>query len=89
MLKKAKDTNAEYWNGCIEQGIKYIKTINDVKRDGKTYLKALQEVHHQFIDEIKASHNLARFFVAARIPAQSLQSYMKMRCVGFLQGTDN
>ena len=95
MLKNAKDSNAEYWNDCIEQGTRYIdalvteKTINDVKIERKTYLKALQEVHHKFIDEIKASHNLARFFIAARIPAQSLQSYMKMRCVGFLQGTDN
>ena len=97
MLQEARDSNAKYWNDCIEKNIQYIdaldasdaSTINDATIKEQKYLEALQYVHNQFIDEIKASHNLARFFVAARIPAQSLQSYMKMRCVGFLQGTDN
>lgn len=55
--------------------------------------KALKEVYKQEIDkikeEMKVSFDKALYYTASRIPAQTLQSFMQMKLVGWTQNTKN
>lgn len=54
-----------------------------------SYITGLNFIAANTIDHIKSNYQLAQYFTVARIPAQSLQSYMQMRNVGYIRGNSN
>jgi hypothetical protein len=59
------------------QNIQNISNINDLKESpiGKYFIERGHEIHTSFLQSLKV--------VAARIPAQSMQSFMPMKVVAF------
>lgn len=62
-----------------EGGLSQIKGFNGIFKDYN--LKLAQKVFDSFKESL--------YFISSRIPAQSLQSFMKMRVVGFTNSGDN
>ena len=65
----------------------YIKLFG--KQNGIDYEQILSDIQKKRSEYQKASYELSKFIISARIPAQSLQSYMAMRVVGFLPTNTN
>lgn len=57
--------------------------------DSDTYNTMLQEHFKQISKEIFASFERSRYYIASRIPAQTLQSFMQMEAVAFADTTKN
>lgn len=85
-----------------EDNKKFIDTLGDImiipeyKTKGrlnstgrKAYRTALKEYTDSIINQIASSFDLSTLFVSARIPAQTLQSFMQMRLVGYSDTQDN
>lgn len=53
------------------------------------YNEMLEDYYDQFAEEIFASFEKSLTFTASRIPAQTLQSFMQMRAVGFTLSSKN
>lgn len=63
-----------------------------VKGDDKklnTYGTLIKEARDRLKNFYINSREISRYVTAARIPAQSLQSYMQMKIIGFIPGKDN
>lgn len=52
--------------------------------NNRTYKNHLLQLSEEIRQRMLSSLELSRFFTAARIPAQSLQSYMAMKLVGYI-----
>ena len=65
----------------------YIDLVEPV--NGKKYSKYLLEYYNSTNDAIYSSYLKSLYFTAARIPAQTLQSFMQMQLVGFTKSSKN
>lgn len=57
--------------------------------DMNSYNSDLTEYYNQFANEIFTSFQKSLYFTASRIPAQTLQSFMQSKTVGFTQSSKN
>ena len=56
---------------------------NDYIIHKRKYNKVLSEYQNNLKNSIKSSYLKSQYFTASRIPAQTLQSFMQMKCVGY------
>lgn len=71
---------------------KYLKNIDPNKTfiiDSKSYNSDLKDYYNNLSKEIFTSFEKSLTFTASRIPAQTLQSFMQMKAVGFTQSSKN
>lgn len=68
----------------LRQNKEYIQVL-----PGKTYFNLLNDASEILSNKIKQSFKLSQYYVASRIPAQSLQSFMKMKLVGYIPINNN
>lgn len=57
--------------------------FGDFKLSSLKYNKLKRKYADNMKNKIRASFEKAQYFTASRIPAQTLQSFMQMKCVGF------
>lgn len=67
----------------IEKGATF-DFVKEYEKELKAYHETLQGFTKKWASFLTSLH-----FIASRIPAQSLQSFMPMKCVGWLSGTSN
>lgn len=80
----------EFLNETLEEYLKPAKIKNDhINIDTKKYNAALVNYYSQFAEEVYSSFLKSLYFTAARIPAQTLQSFMQMKAVAFTQSSKN
>lgn len=95
----------DIYDKSTEIAYKFINAISDssqkelnlyrnpyrIEEDGiaMTYSDAVTQLYEKLKQQVKQSFILSRYFTVARIPAQSLQSYMKMKLVGFIPIGEN
>ena len=89
--KLSKDyTNVDHvFSESAEIALKALNNPVDNKYFTEQYKNDLTRLYFTIVEEIKSSYELSRYFIAARIPAQSLQSYMKMKLVGYIPISGN
>lgn len=75
-----------YINVYKDSGVQELQDGTKKKLNYSTILKGCRE---EMKKAFKGSRDISLKAIVARIPAQSLQSYMSMKCVGFLHGNDN
>ena len=76
---------------------KYLKTIitkfdtvdTSNERVKFIYLKELNQYKTNLAKQIRSSWEISRYMTAARIPSQTLQSFMKMYVVGYTGSNKN
>lgn len=78
--------NKTYINIYKDSGIQELQDGTKKKLNYSTILKGCRE---ELKKAFRGSRDISLKAIVARIPAQSLQSYMSMKCVGFLHGDDN
>lgn len=77
----------EYINSKVYKPINE-KNIDDIDQETKEYVltfkpKDIRDYLQHSINEKRVSFQKSLYFTSARIPAQALQSFMKMKCIGF------
>ena len=63
--------------------------LTDYNISTKKYKKYIRDYYYSLEDKIKSSYEKAQEFTASRIPAQTLQSFMQMLCVGYTGTSTN
>lgn len=86
----------EVWNSGIESMYSFVGSLKDKNLKGVNniyetevrrrtyYTQYLEQFHKKAAKQALQKLNLSQYVVAARIPAQSLQSYMQMKVVGYI-----
>ena len=94
----SKSSNKSFMNAIIP-GLNMESTLqlhlNDVNdriiatNTWDSYEETLNQYYQQFNKELVSSFYKSLYFTAARTPAQALQSFMKMKIIGYTKSTQN
>ena len=91
--KEADEGESNSFDKLIDLTVsKYLTNIDRDKQfniDTNSYNTDLTEYYNQFAKEIYSSFLKSLYFTASRIPAQTLQSFMQSKTVGFTQSSKN
>lgn len=90
-----------FYNEFIKQSIYFLQNVSGTAHSNITklsfkhgdkevnYSYLINNVQQDYNKTLKQHYALSKMVIAARIPAQSLQSYMQMKCVGYIPVSDN